>query len=186
MTKPDDSIEPRRWQVIKLADDDYAAHGVLIQGPRCEDEALVPETDVVAAVCRASGLLTMFKGFVTRIEDNSRGSFSDEAARRFLAAINEECAKTLAGLDRMDLLDPILTGKIAPMSDASNETGPTVTSNDVIVDGEQRYYPVWGSTVVKQEDLDDQVFISDIFGGHALWITREEWDALETEAPHDH
>lgn len=36
----------RRWQIIKLGDGDYAAHGVLIQGPRCEDEFLVPEAEV--------------------------------------------------------------------------------------------------------------------------------------------
>ncbi len=74
---------------------------------------------------------------------------------------------------------------IAPMSEASAETGPIITPNDVIVDGEQRYYPAWCSTVVKQQELDEKVFISDIYGGHALWITREEWDALEPEASHD-
>jgi hypothetical protein len=41
-----DSEHPRRWQVIKLAERDYAAHGVLIQGPRCEDETLIPEAEV--------------------------------------------------------------------------------------------------------------------------------------------
>jgi hypothetical protein len=63
---------------------------------------------------RASGLkpwpmdvakvATMLHGFTMRVEDMSRGSFSDEAAHRFLAAIHEEAAKVLAVLNRPDLL----------------------------------------------------------------------------------
>ena len=46
MTNPD----RRSWQVIKLGEDDYAAHGILVQGPRCDDEKLVPLADVMAAL----------------------------------------------------------------------------------------------------------------------------------------
>jgi hypothetical protein len=60
------------------------------------------------AQIRPEEIVTMFKGFVLRIEDNSRGSFSDEAAHRFLAAINEECHKTLATLARPDILVDVL------------------------------------------------------------------------------
>lgn len=54
----------------------------------------------------------MFKGFAIRMEDvSSRGEdLPLEAAHRFLAAINEECRKTLAALDRPD----IIAGAVRP------------------------------------------------------------------------
>lgn len=55
-----------------------------------------------------AALVTMLHGFVIRVEDVARGSYSEEAARRALAAIHEEAAKMLAALNRPDLLAEVL------------------------------------------------------------------------------
>jgi hypothetical protein len=39
--------ERRSWMLIKLAEDDYSKLGVLIQGPRAEDEKVVALQDIV-------------------------------------------------------------------------------------------------------------------------------------------
>lgn len=49
-------------------------------------------------------IVTALHGFAIRIEDNSRGSFSNEGAHRALAAIHEEAARMLAALNRPDLI----------------------------------------------------------------------------------
>lgn len=53
-------------------------------------------------------LVVMLTGFAARIEDNSRGTFSDAEAHRALTAINAEASKTLAILKRPDLLAEVV------------------------------------------------------------------------------
>lgn len=78
---------------------------------------------------RPEDVVTMLKGFVIRIEDSSRGCFSDEAAHGALAAIHGECLKTLELLDRPDLMVRAFGGRTAapvpfdPLNGASRGVG---------------------------------------------------------------
>ncbi len=57
---------------------------------------------------------------------------------------------------------------------------------DVFVEGETKYVPDLTSHMVKRSDAPEWnggFQMCDIFGGHELWISNEEWESLSEEPP---
>ncbi len=58
---------------------------------------------------------------------------------------------------------------------------------DEFVPGECRYVPDLTSHMVKRPDAPEWnggFEMCDIFGGHEMWVSNEEWDSFPMEAQH--